>query len=201
MVTCVLRGYSQIEHELRYVFSSPQIRCDTDGHEQVVGRDMSCYSCDFCLTGEDSQCSNRATTGDFRRLYTDDDTVELEEYDAYIGRETDLIEEGMVVAVITEDPADDYYLIEVTKAPYTLRKETTDAWGAHFEIGAHVIKGNYYEQIDNGFQYRKIRGKPAIVHTQAYAYNFGKNDSSTFLMLEEDHLNTLTRIQELYGYI
>lgn len=43
---------------------------------------------------------------------------------------SELVSSGQVIAVYTDDPNSDYYLIKVMDCPHVLGVDTTDSWGS-----------------------------------------------------------------------
>ncbi|KAH3817575.1 hypothetical protein DPMN_119114 [Dreissena polymorpha] len=72
----------------------------------------------------------------------------------------DLITEGDTVAVVEADENDDYFLLKVTRTPYTLRAEGTDDWVNTFPKGSRVVGGYYYKRRSPPL--RSLRGKKPL---------------------------------------
>ncbi|KAH3799712.1 hypothetical protein DPMN_153324 [Dreissena polymorpha] len=68
-----------------------------------------------------------------------------------------LITEGDTAAVVAPDENDDYFLLKVTRTPYTLRAEGRDVWGNTFPKGARVVGGYNYKSTESAFKIVKRR--------------------------------------------
>lgn len=167
----------------------------------LKSRKLSCYSCDNCINNVEP-CENEAITGPYKSIYFNGTMGDSEDLNfEYIQQETTLLAPGMVIAVMADDPVTDYYVMEVRKCPFKLRKDLKDAWGADFKSGTTVLSGVYYDQINNNpLNLKKIPGKMAMVHECAYVYTCGEIDSDTIINISEEvHLNILARLQEITG--
>ena len=81
-----------------------------------------------------------------------------------------------------------------------LLTDETDAWGACYAVGTHVIRGLYFDKIDNiGLKYKLIRRKIAIVPTQSILYICSEVvvSNGTFQMSEPTHLDILSVMDEI----
>ena len=75
----------------------------------------------------------------------------------------DLVQMNAVVAVYTDDPGEDYYLIKTTGEPETLKQNASDVWGGNFMKNALVIRGLYYRRVTSSLRFKLISNKPVIV--------------------------------------
>ena len=68
---------------------------------------------------------------------------------------TDMIDEGIIFAVLCEDDTHDFYLLKATSGVQTLKRKETDRWGASFPATTSVITGLYLTQEKNSIlQYK-----------------------------------------------
>ena len=85
------------------------------------------------------------------------DTAEIHEHIS------NLINIGSVVAVFADDPDYEFYLMEVNRKPFVLKKEGRDVWGGTFPAGAEVVEGFYYDRCENNpFLYKLIPKKARL---------------------------------------
>lgn len=178
--------------------------CGAGDRSTIIGRSLSCYTCDECLSTDDTihACTNTETTGDFRPLLNtscrqvdpDDETgTEAEDNTCDIRQ---LLATGLVVAVQTEDPNYEYYLLSITKTAYKLRKDCTDSWGATYRQGCHVICGNYYDKMERhaDFEYRLLKRK-AVVPLSSVVHICSEITSSDMIVIPEElHLCILDKV-------
>lgn len=79
-----------------------------------------------------------------------------------------LIQKGAIVALYTDNVSADYYMLSCTREQLKLHKNTTDYWGNTFPADSSVIKGFYFDKVnDDRFQYKLIKNKLAMVPSQA----------------------------------
>ncbi|MES9883475.1 MAG: hypothetical protein ABW185_21635 [Sedimenticola sp.] len=121
-----------------------------------------------------------------------EDTVELDDSD-------DLISSDMIIAVVADDPNAEYYLLKVTKPAYTVRKPTSDAWGASYPKGTSVICGLYYDRkSESQLSYTLIKRKQAIVPANSVLYICSQLTAEVNITLNENiHLDILERLHEV----
>ena len=58
---------------------------------------------------------------------SDSDTIEI------------IVEKGMVVAVLADDPNYDYYLLKLTTGPETIEQRFSESWGGTFDRGLQKL--------------------------------------------------------------
>jgi hypothetical protein len=61
------------------------------------------------------------------RINSDGDTIE------------NIVEKGMVVAVLADDPNYDYSLLKLTIGPETIEQRFSDSWGGTFDCGLQKL--------------------------------------------------------------
>ena len=126
-------------------------------------RNISCYTCQRCQEGRYEDCQQFRETNT-RIVKTEISKSATEEPDE--GSEPalkDLVQLNAVVAVYTDDPGEDYYLIKTTGEPETLKQNATDVWGGNFMKNALVIRGLYYRRVNSSLRFKLISNKPVIV--------------------------------------
>ncbi len=68
-----------------------------------------------------------------------------------------------LVAVYTDDPGEDYYLLKATHDQACLDNNEGDYWGSEFREGCEVVRGFYYKQKPNQLlQYKLITKKTLL---------------------------------------
>ena len=82
----------------------------------------------------------------------------------------------------------------------TLSTDATDYWGAYYTAGTHVVRGLYFDRIDNhGLKYKLIKRKSAIVPAKSILYICSDVivSNGTFQMCESTHLDVLSVMNEI----
>ena len=58
-----------------------------------------------------------------------------------------IVEKGIVVTVLADDPNYEYYLQKLT-TPETVEQRFSDSWGGTFDRGSKIIRGLYYDRFN-----------------------------------------------------
>ncbi|CAC5389660.1 unnamed protein product [Mytilus coruscus] len=104
--------------------------------EKLTVRYMSCYSCEECVNGNYNMCTNNAIgrkevvpirPDDKGTVDDDDDDENDNEYTM-----SDLIVEGTVLALYTDEENAEFYLLGASSCPEKLRTSEVDDWGVSF---------------------------------------------------------------------
>ena len=77
---------------------------------------------------------------------------------------SDHVRKGSVVAVMSESESEEFYMFKCSSKETLVRREV-DAWGASYEEGTFVLKGLYFEKINEN-TYKLICRRRAIVSPQ-----------------------------------
>jgi len=153
----------------------------------LLVRDISCYKCVQCVEGRTDACELTGEIGPpkLQSMITS----------SYV-RSVDTMKENDVVAVFTDDPSCDFYLLKVKRGPTVLETEKSDNWGNTFDAGADVVEGLYYDR--NGitsFAYKLVPGKIAIVYSCAVRFVcFGIKASNKICLDEAMHRSIVEAI-------
>ncbi|MES9884995.1 MAG: hypothetical protein ABW185_29480 [Sedimenticola sp.] len=76
----------------------------------------------------------------------------------------DAVRKGSLVAIFTDDPGEDYYLLKAIDESEILDRNETDSWGSAFRKENEIIRGLYYKRKPNQvLQYQIIPKKMTIV--------------------------------------
>jgi hypothetical protein len=93
------------------------------------------------------------------RIYSDGDTIE------------NIVEKGMVVAVLADDPNYDYYLLKLTTGPVTIEQRFSDSWGGTFDRGSKIVRGLYHDRVQSKpFLFKLIPRKTAACYSAAIRF-------------------------------
>ena len=106
-----------------------QVVSTKSNNDTLAVRNMSCYTCENCITGNYNNCKNNAIRGkvtipisiDNNRNSRFVQSTENDEYDM-----ADLIAEGTILAMYTVESDSNYYLFRASSCPQVLTKDTTD---------------------------------------------------------------------------
>lgn len=195
---------NRIDSDQSSVKAVPQIRSihqvRTGQTSVLTARPLSCYTCDNCLDSRlNEACKSLDETGQFRSVGIGSDCAESEELDVETVDQDDLVSTGMVIAVLADDPESEYFLLKVTKPPYTIRKPSNDSWGASYLAGSRVIGGLYYDCVSGSqLSYSLIKRKQAIVPAKSVVYICSELNSEVNMTVSEElHLDILERLHEL----
>jgi hypothetical protein len=141
--------------------------------EKLQVRPLSCYECDVCLKGELEHCGNKNIIGKHQTVKMKiseshtDRTEHQEDEQTGIDIST-LITKNSVVAVYTDDPEYQFYIMKVTDEPHVVNRDVSDDWGCTFTRSSEILKGFYYDRMNNyPYKYKLIKRKQAIVHVVA----------------------------------
>lgn len=172
-----------------------QITADKRVPYQLKTRELSCYECNRCLSGSPEQCTNQHQIGEVKtvKMKQSSDNSPDEEESAFTFDLSDLVSTGSVVAVLTDDPSYEYYLMKVVEPTHILDTDEVDNWGNAFPSGASVIKGLYYERVNgNMFEYKLIRNRHCLIYSVAVRYIVTEKKATHSLKLAEPlHENIL----------
>ncbi|CAC5405733.1 unnamed protein product [Mytilus coruscus] len=95
--------------------------------------------------------------------------VILEETDFEAEDETaikDLVNRGCIIAVVADDPNDDYFLLKASGKTQILNVDSTDKWAAHFRKSIEIIRGLYFDKLtveDGVIKFKLLQRKTALV--------------------------------------
>ena len=71
------------------------------------------------------------------RVESDSETIE------------NIVEKGMVVAVLADNLNYEYYLQKLTTGPWTIEQIISDSWGDTFDRGSKIVRGLYYDRVQS----------------------------------------------------
>lgn len=129
---------------------------------ELLVRNISCYKCVQCVEGRTDACE---LTGEIGPPKSQPMIMT-----SYV-RSFDMVKENDVVAVFTNDPNCDFYLLKVISGPKILETEKSDCWGNTFQEGADVVEGLYYDRNGRScFANKLVTGKTTIVYTYAIRF-------------------------------
>ena len=90
------------------------------------------------------------------RIDSDGDTIE------------NIVEKGMVVAVLADDPNYDFHLLKRTIGPDTIEQRFSDSWCGTFARGSKIVRGLYYDRVQSKpFLFKLIPRKTAACYSAA----------------------------------
>lgn len=161
-------------------------------------RDLSCYSCDTCLDGNVTLCTNRSYCGQVTQVKMVQTQTKTNETSDTCENSPDfrsLVGKGVVVAVYTDDNDSEYYLLQVVASPFILSSFSTDQWGNSFDAGTDVLRGYYYDKVDDQ-RYKLLSGRIAIVPTLSIRYIVSAVGcyKKSITILDETHINIMESI-------
>ncbi|KAH3692104.1 hypothetical protein DPMN_193916 [Dreissena polymorpha] len=131
------------------------------------------------ITGNYPYCENEHFTGESRRVTMIPETVRI----------PDLVSEGQVVALFTDDELCEYYLMKVTHPLSSSTKVTKGQWGAVIPQNTEVFTGLYYDKVGEN-RYSLIRSPYAIVPAASILYICAQIDSSKDTIKVSEYLHT-----------
>ncbi|CAG2192156.1 unnamed protein product [Mytilus edulis] len=158
---------------------------------------LSCYSCDSCINGNYSHCQNCHITGTERKITMTREDELNRENDIEDEDETeikDLVNRGCIIAVVADDPNDDYFLLKASGKAQVLSVDTTDKWGAHFLKGSEIIRGLYFNKLtveDGMVKFKLLQRKTALVpavSTRFICMDLDTSNEGILTMPEDTHL-------------
>ncbi|VDI72529.1 Hypothetical predicted protein [Mytilus galloprovincialis] len=175
-----------------------------DNRDEILIRELSCFSCDKCASNFYEECENFSNTGSFTNVNMIVETPTVLDNNENTNPETEreeiseLVSSGQVIAVYTDDPESEYYLLKVKDCPHVLGVDTTDSWGSILPTGTSVITGLYYDnKTSSPLSYKLVSRKKAIVPTESIIYICSEIDASRNIQLHEDiHLSILQCLNE-----
>ena len=148
-------------------------------------RNLSCY-CPRCLDGQWAACemTSHVQAWTLVKLAPVDVTfarermleAQREEGEAYAWTTTtraglgDLVEVGDNFVVPAEEDNDegvDFYILQCQRHREVVTEKFTCAWGGEFDMGQHVIVGQYYQKWGTGTKNYVYRGRSAMAHVDA----------------------------------
>ncbi|XP_071153191.1 uncharacterized protein [Mytilus edulis] len=141
----------------------PSVRCihqiRSTSPRNVLVRDLSCYDCSNC-PDEYNACTSEA--GIFRKYKLCHETELTERLIANSDENTfiELIQPGFILAVFTDDPGEDYYILKCLSDVKKLNQSTFDDWGNTFQAGVQLIEGLYFDKLcvnGNNIQFKLIK--------------------------------------------
>ncbi|XP_069104899.1 uncharacterized protein [Argopecten irradians] len=167
-------------------------------------RNISCYTCDQCITGNYGACTNRigkTRTAEISREGGDDQaSVDDNLQDnSHVNDLHDLCQPTSILAVFTDDPSEDFYLFKAKSKPEKLKRKLKDSWGATFEKGCEVIRGFYFETVNNVFTYRLLKDRLAVVPACSVRHVLvnASESNNTLTISEDDHVEILASLDSL----
>lgn len=141
---------------------------------KLAVRQLSCYSCKNCASGEYALCLNESSIGVSTKITV---KKEMKGMDSNMHEEMeaeelcDLVAPGQIVALRALDDRYPYYVMRVSTKPYVSAVRERDAWGSEFSAGAYIIKGHYFDSIpEDAFTLRLLPRLPVIAPAHAIAY-------------------------------
>ena len=154
-----------------------QVISSYDEPGKIKTRNLSCYTCQQCITGNYDFCENDHQIGSKRPITLSKQSGavaalnndELEEEQMEI---KDLVNSGNIIALRAEDEKYPYYLLKATSSSQVITSCKKDKWGQEFSAGSEVVTGFYYDQIDktNPFRLRLLKRIPAVVPSRSVVY-------------------------------
>jgi hypothetical protein len=119
------------------------------------------------------------------RINSDGDTIE------------NIVEKGMVVAVLADDPHYDYSLLKLTIGPETIEQKCSDSWGRTFDLWfTKIVRGLYYDMVQSKpFLFKLIPRKTAACYSAAILFICAELEGDIITVPEELHLDILQSLQ------
>ncbi|CAC5425214.1 unnamed protein product [Mytilus coruscus] len=105
-----------------------------NNRKKLTVRYLSCYSCEECVNGNYNMCTNNAIgRKEVVPIRPDDKgTIDDDENDNEYTM-SDLIVEGTVLALYTDEENAEFYLLRASSCPEKLRTSEVDDWGVSFK--------------------------------------------------------------------
>ena len=180
----------------------------TTNNSELMVTDLSCYTCDQCVSANYELCRNFRFRGNSRPVKivreqsTENHAVEENNSGDSL---LDLISNGTIIAVVADDDDSDYYLMKTLSEPEILPSAVTDDWGISFPRGANVVKGYYYDIVSKrNFSYKLLPKRLAINYSVSARYILTESEitkSGNCIKLNEElHMNVLAAL-DIFNYI
>ena len=184
----------------------PRNRCihqiiTTDRQSELYLRDLSCYSCEQCSEGDFKHCSNPLVGGSrthvMEKEVHDETTHELDSSDGRMSLKK-LLQPNTIVALFTDDPNFDYYLMKITADTKILKHKIKDDWGITHDKGTEIVKGYYFEnQPNKPFKFRLVKNVLACAPVLSVKHILIHSSTCDTLELSEaDHLDILDSMED-----
>lgn len=178
--------------EIRYapvpeIRSVHQVRVHADEPGIVHMKFLSCFTCDECAVGNYDYCENGVFIGNDRSQIMYPETVcqveeeeEEEELKALVG-------EDHIIAIFTDDPMNDFYLMKVTHTLYSSGRPTSDQWGAYIPEHTDMFQGQYYNRVSSrSYEYKLIESPPCVVPAASLMLICSEIEAEKSILLSED---------------
>ena len=110
-----------------------------------------------------------------------------------------LITKNSVVAVYGDDPEYQFYIMKVTDEPHVVNRDLSDGCGCTFTRGSDILKGFYYDRMNNSpYKYKIIKLRIAIVHVVAVQFVCVELRACDGIKVSESvHLDILERLEKM----
>ena len=138
-------------------------------------RNLSCYTCEKCVEGNYKECHNDEYLG--KRKYIqmkkelNKSNSETEDIEEIFSDPLSLVCRGSIIAVKADDDRFPYYLLKAASCVYETKDEVKDSWQATYSRGSQVIRGHYFDPINNNnLQLKLLNRLPAIVPAKSLIY-------------------------------
>ncbi|CAC5405674.1 unnamed protein product [Mytilus coruscus] len=171
--------------------------------KKLTVRYLSCYSCEECVNGNYNMCTNNAIgRKEVVPIRPDDKgTIDDDENDNEYTM-SDLIVEGTVLALYTDEENAEFYLLRASSCPEKLRTSEVDDWGVSFRKNTKIIRGQYFKSDLNRSElsYKLIRRNQAIVPEASVIYispQLRVNSRFALTLPETVHLDILSVLDEM----
>ena len=125
--------------------------------------DLSCYSCEKCAAGAFDSCDNMDIGGIEKTLtmFKESNKNGVQDEQEQQNDMTNIICPGTVVALYTDDPDKEYYLMSVNEIKI-LESDEEDDWGNSFVRGSHVVFSHYYDKTKIPYWYKLLPRQKTI---------------------------------------
>lgn len=89
--------------------------------------------------------------------------------------------------------------MKVTDEPHVVNRDISDDWGCTFTRGSEILKGFYYNRINNSpYKYKLIKRRKAIVHVVAVKFVCVELRACDEIKVPESlHLDILDSLDEM----
>ncbi len=172
---------------------------------ELLIRDLSCFRCEKCVEGQYDKCSNKHVSSR-KHTFTREAVQTAEETDDERNETVmdNMIDKGSILAVYTDDPGEDYYLLNASRKPEILKRDTKDMWGTMHECGSEVVKGFYFEKINTRtnltitYRYKLVKNVVAYVPLMSVKQILMNDMQDGIIDLaESDHMDILAAVDVL----